>query len=162
MRVAIVRSDVGHMYLDDIENTSQRDFSSEPAGQSRYLHRPTDAELTAILAKYSITLVTLPLATLRAAVYPTAVTVNVASATLTALAGISALAPTAQAACVADLQNAIAPSLVETGPVLLSFVYGVLSKMKVATFQPGGTRGNLPAGIAAAIVANDGSTVYTV
>jgi len=50
MRVAIVRSDLGqHLYLDDVENRSQRCFSSEPAGQSRYFHKPTNAELLAAL-----------------------------------------------------------------------------------------------------------------
>lgn len=160
MRVAIVRTDLGHLYLDDVENTSQRHFSSEPAGQSRYFHRPSDAELTAVLAKYGITTATLSLATLRAAVYPSATTVNVAPATLTALAGITALTAT-QAACVADLQNLIAPSLVETGPALLSFAYGKLSKLRSAAFQPGAGRSGLPAGIAVAIVANDGSTAFT-
>lgn len=50
MRVALVRSDIGRVYLDDIENTSQRNFSSEPAGQSRYFEVPTDAQLASMLA----------------------------------------------------------------------------------------------------------------
>jgi len=37
------------LYISDVENTSQRCFSSEPRGQSRYLSRPTDSELLAVL-----------------------------------------------------------------------------------------------------------------
>jgi hypothetical protein len=172
MRVAALRTDIGHLNLDDVENSSQRNFSSEPAGQSRYFHAPTDAELTAVLAKYGITTTTLPLATLRTAVYGGATapyaSVNVASATLIALAGISALAATPQAACVADLQNLIAPSLVETGPVLLSFVYGKLHKLSNTSFQPGSpnaatiARLGYSAHAAVACVANDGSTPFVI
>jgi len=50
MRVALVRSDIGRVYLDDVENTSQRDFSAEPPGQSRYFEVPTDAQITSMLA----------------------------------------------------------------------------------------------------------------
>ncbi len=53
MRVAFLRSDVSRLYLDDIENSSQRCFSSEPAGQSRYFHQTTDAELLAVLNGYA-------------------------------------------------------------------------------------------------------------
>ena len=172
MRVAALRSDIKDIYLDDVENSSQRTFSSEPAGQSRYFHLPSDAELTAILTKYSITLITLPLATLRTAVYGAAVapfsSVDVSSATLVALAGISGLGPTPQAACVADLQNLIAPPLVETGPVLLSFVYGKLNKLSNVSYQPGSpnaatiARLGYIANAAVACVESDGVTPFSV
>ena len=269
MRVALVRSDLGHLYLDDIENASQRCFSSEPVGQSRYFHKPTDAELSAVLAakanltvlgsdtaatvatngsnqtklniktsasaaftqvvvtsgatqtkasiasdlnaafaaaglglvarvtaatKIAIDSVTggpnayinidasspstaalqtqlglstgatvgLTLAALKTAVYPTAVTVNVAPATIEALSTFVNMTTAQKAALDAAIADLVAPSLVETGPVLLSFVYGKLSKLKSALCQPGGARAGLPAGIAVAIVANDGSTVFSV
>lgn len=44
------------LYISDIENTSQRNFSSEPAGQSRYFRRPTDAELLGVLGGAYLTL----------------------------------------------------------------------------------------------------------
>jgi hypothetical protein len=160
MRVAIVRSDIGNLYLSDVENTSQRNFSSEPIGQSRYFKKPTDAALIAILTKYGITLITLPLVTLKLAIYPTTVTVDVSSTTLGNLAGIIALAPTLKAACIADFQALVAPRLVETGQVLLSFVYGIMSKIRSAAFQPGGARIGLPVGIGAAITLDDGVTPY--
>lgn len=162
MRVAIVRSDLSKIYLDDVENSSQRNFSSETSGQSRYFHKPTDAQLQAVLTSYGIATGTLSVATLKAAVYPSATTVNVADATINTLAGISALASGPKAAITLALQDLIAPKLVETGPVLLSFVKGKLSKLASASFRPGGARGIVPAGIAAAIVANDGSTAFTV
>jgi hypothetical protein len=275
MRVGIVRSDIGKVYLSDVENRSQRCFSSEPAGQSRNFVKPTDDALLAVLnakailsakgdnasatsnttggnnvlrvrtnpvGTYSVITVTsnaalskaqlaadlntgflnagLPLvatvlaapdlnkiqidtvypetgpsatlqidttangstlnaalhstwaagppnlaglsvAALKAAVYPSATTINVASATITALSTFASMQTAAQTALVTAVQDAVAPALVETGPVLLSFVYGVLSKLRSTAFQPGGARIGLPAGVAAAIVANDGSTVFT-
>ncbi len=268
MRVAIVRSDIGHMLLDDVENSSQRNFSSEPAGQSRYFHKPSDAELLAALnatakltirgsntsatvdttganatklniktsASASFTQVTvtsnatlakativselnaafvaaglglvarlsgtnqvtidttakgpdayvsvsasspstgalhtvlgitaaattgLSVSALKTAVYPTSTTVDVSSATVTALSTFSLLTTGDSAALVSRVADVVAPTLVETGPVLLSFAYGKLSKLRSASFRPGGDRAILPAGIAAAIVENDGSTAYT-
>ena len=158
MRVAIVRSDLGHLYLDDVENSSQRNFSSQPAGQSKYFHKPTDAELTALLVAAGVA--STNLGALKTAAYPTATPVDVSSATLGAVAGLTALSSGPQAARVAKLQDAMAPSLVETGAVLLAFAYGKLSKLKSAAFQPGAGRA-VPAGIAAAIVANDGTTPFT-
>lgn len=281
MRIGIVRTDIQKVYLADLENTSQRNFSSEPPGQSRYISRPTDAQLTAALvaggahvsilgtvagatkatngpsnvlrvrtsptAAFSVITVTssatlanaqlitelntgigtagLPLvarlgnagtplqvllestvngpsayleidttangsnlntavgfaaggvilngltpATLRVAVYPTATTINVASATITALGSSPAVANATfgnlttvqQAAIVLAVQDSVAPKLVETGRALLSFDRGIIAKLRSALFQPGGARSGLPAGIAAAVVANDGSTVFSV
>lgn len=160
MRVAIVRSDIGHFLLDDVENSSQRCFSSQTVGQSRYFSKPTDAQLTALLVAAGVA--GSNLGALKTAVYPTSVTVDVSSATIGGVTGIVGLGAGPKAILVAKIQDLVAPSLVETGPVLLSFVKGKLSKLRVAGFQPGGTRSGLPAGIAAAIVENDGSTVFTV
>jgi hypothetical protein len=43
----------------------------------------------------------------------------------------------------------------------LSFAQGKLSEMVKTTFQPGGARAGLPAGIAVAVLEDDGVTVYT-
>jgi hypothetical protein len=269
MRVGIVRSDVGKLYLSDVENKSQRNFSSQPKGQSRYLSKPTDAQLAtllgtvAFLTKYgsvgaatfdttvangtklnirtaatqpftqvvvtsSATLAVaqvvsdlnkafvnaglglharisntnhvsidttakgpsayleisaaspsagalhtvlglataalngLTVAALKTAVYPTAVTVNVATATIAALSTFSLMASADQTALVTAIANTIAPRLVETGFALRSFAYGVISKVASATYQPGGARIGLPAGIGAAVVADDGSTPFSI
>lgn len=274
MRVGVVRSDISKVYLSDVENRAQRNFSSEPAGQSRNFAKPTDAQLTAVLnakailsakgdntsatsnttggnnvlrirtttGSYTVINVTsnaaLPKATLvaelntafasaglplvatllsggdankvqidtvapnsgpsaklqidtaangstlnallhsgwavappnltglavsalKAAVYPTGTTINVASATITALSTFADMQAAAQTALVAAVADAVAPSLVETGPVLLSFAYGQLSKLRSSSFQPGGARIGLPAGVAVAIVDDDGSTPFT-
>lgn len=267
MRVAIVRTDISKIYLADVENSSQRDFSSQPKGQSRYLVHPTDAQLTAVLNQYALatllggnagpydttvsngtklnirtvasgayTQVTVrsgaavtaaqiaadlnlaftnasigatarvagtavaidtvaggpdvnldldasspsaavlqtvlglsttaaagaTLAALKAAIYPTAITVNVASATIigiaTSLTNLSAAQKTALVDAVADL---VAPQLVETSLVLRSFSYGDIAGLRSASFQPGGSRSGIPAGVAAAVVADDGSTPFT-
>jgi len=42
------------LYIDDIENTSQRNFSSQPKGQSRILRRPTDDEVLAVMSNVAI------------------------------------------------------------------------------------------------------------
>lgn len=274
MRVGIVRSDIGKVYLADVENRSQRNFSSQPAGQSRSFGKPTDARLLVLLNSLAVlsakgantsatvnttggnnvlrvrtttgsfTVITvtsnaalpkatlaaelntafvnaglklvatvltggdankiqidtvapnagpagrleldtaangstlnallsagwaasppaltgLSLAALKAAVYPTGTTIDVSSGTITALSTFADMQATAQTALVAAIADEVAPSLVETGPVLLSFAYGQLSKLRSTSFQPGGARVGLPAGVAVAIVTNDGSTPYT-
>jgi hypothetical protein len=268
MRIGIVRSDIGNLYLSDVENSSQRNFSSEPRGQSRYFSKPTDAQLQAAMnasanltirgsdtaatvdttvangtrlniktsaaaaftqvtvtsnatlakaqivtelnaqfalnglglvarisgtnqvtidstakgaAAYIATSASSPstgalhtvlgiaaaattpisVATLKAAVYPTSTTVNVAAATINALGTFALMTPAQQTANVASIADVVAPTLVETGPALLSFVHGQISKLRSATFRPGGARSGIPAGIAAAVVASDGSTVFS-
>ncbi len=268
MRIGIVRTDIARIYLSDIENASQRDFSSQPKGQSRYFVHPTDAQLTAVLNKYALAtllgtntstfnttgsngtklnirtstsgsyvqvtvrsgaavtaaqivsdlnlsfknagiaalarvagtsvaidttvggpgvnldldastpstatlqtvlgLSTSPvagvtLAALKSAIYPTATTVNVASATIIALGGAGGLvnlSAAQQAAVVGAVQDLVAPRLVETGPAIRSLAFGILSKMASPTFQPGGARSKLPAGIACVVLADDGSTSF--
>jgi hypothetical protein len=354
MKVGIVRADIGHIYLQDVENSSQRDFSSQPYGQSRYFHMPTDTEIQAQLNLYAFltvqgtdmgatanttvangtklnikasaaapftqvvvtsgaavtktqivsdlngqfafyglplvarisgtnqvtidttlgganaylsisaaspsagtlqnvlglgtpTLTPLAMATLKNAVYvgvtaiagqtgaaasisnPNGVTatvtgltgmtasavgqaltisssstpgnngtfwitqylsstsvvianpdaatdssgavhwaqytyvgVNVAPATINALSTFTYLSSTAQTNLDNAIANIIAPSLVETGQVLLSFFSGNLSKYISPNFQPGNTRSGLPAGVAAAIVHDDGMTPFTI
>jgi len=94
--------------------------------------------------------------------------VNVSAATLNALSTFALMTAAQQAALDAAIADTVAPSLVETGPVLLSFVYGKLSKLSSAAFIPGAPqvatelRVGLPVGHAAAIVANDGVTPFTV
>ncbi|HED06034.1 MAG TPA: hypothetical protein ENI61_05055 [Ignavibacteria bacterium] len=55
MRAGFVnRTDIPNgLYIDDIENTSQRNFSSQPVGQSRILRRPSDTELVTVLDSYA-------------------------------------------------------------------------------------------------------------
>lgn len=268
MRVGFVRTDIQRFYLNDVENTSQRCFSSEPRGQSRYFKKATNAQLLTVLNAYAVlslrgsigaatfvttapanvlkirklatsafttitvtsggavpiatvrddlnrgftanslpfvasiaagnfiqidtvvpnsgpsarmeldvvanstlnavlgfnvlgvTVTGLPVATVAAAVYPTPVTVDVSDATINALSSFSLLDTTKQTALDDAIADLVAPRLVETGPVLLSFAYGNLSKLRSATFQPGGARVGLPAGIAAYITADDGVTPF--
>lgn len=266
MRIAIVRTDIQKIYLSDIENSSQRDFSSEPKGQSRYFVHPTDAQLTAVLNQYALaTLVgsntqnfdttgsngtklnvrttaagaykqvtvrsglavtaaqivadlnvgfrdqgvaalarvagtavaidttaggpnvslqisaSLPstatlqtvlglsttavpgvtLSALKAAVYPTATTANVAQATILALGSLNDMSTAAKAAVVAAVQESVAPRLVETSLVLRSFSYGVIASLKSPGFRPGGSRSGLAAKAAAYVLADDGSTIFS-
>lgn len=266
MRVGAIRTDIQKVYLADIENRAQRCFSSEPPGQSRYLAKPSDADLKEVLDTYAFlslygsnnaatvdtsmganellikvkatdsfttisvtenaatakTLIRdeintqleaagLPLvarlagnrliidstgtnsgpgayiaididanstlnpvvgftagalsglsvAALKAAVYAGG-SVDVSDATITALSTFQYLTTAAQDDLVAGVADLVAPSLVETGPVLLSFVYGNLSKYNAADFQPGGDRVGLPSGAAVVCLEDDGSTLFSV
>lgn len=97
-----------------------------------------------------------------AAVYPTATTIDVSSATIIAVdPAFAGLSSDDQAALVLAIADTIAPKLIETGYAQLSFVSGKMSKMKVAGFRPGGVRAGKPAGIAIAVVEDDGSTAYS-
>jgi hypothetical protein len=265
MRIGIVRTDIQKIYLSDVENSSQRDFSSQPNGQSRYFSHPADAALVAILNTYALTtllgtnastfdttgsngtklnirtkttdaykqvtvrsgatvtaaqivadlnlafkngniaatarvsgthvaidssvggpgvslslsasspstatlqtvlglstvaVVGLSLAALKAAVY-TGGSIDVSSATLLALSSFASMSAAEQTALVGAVQVAVAPRLVETGPVLLSFVDGVISQLVKPTFQPGGSRGGLVAGKAAVVLADDGVSIFS-
>jgi hypothetical protein len=53
MRVGLIRQDLSRIYLDDVENTSQRNFSSQPPGQSRYFEFPSNTTLTSVLNQYA-------------------------------------------------------------------------------------------------------------
>lgn len=272
MRIGIVRDDLPKgIYIDDIENTSQRNFSSQQKGQSRYLKKPTDAEITAFLTEdavvpvsttgtdtaatvdtssndtlrirrgasdaYVVVTVTsgattaktviandlnlaflnqgLPFvasvgasneliikskapntgpsgrlqidtvangstlstavgfnvagvivsgvttAAFKAVVYPTSTNIDVGTASLTALFSTSELEVPELEILIEQTQDFIAPRFVETGMVLRSFSSGVISQLSSPDFQPGGDRGNLTAGTAAAVLADDGVTIFT-
>lgn len=164
MRVGVVRNDMGQgLHLDDLLSRNQYPYASQVAGQSRVIRKPTDAELGSIVESYPIAGVTAALVTaLKTAVYPTSVTINVSQATIIgADAAFGALSGPNQAAFAADIAEAVAPYLVETGDAVLSFAAGKMAAMKSATFQPGGARAGLPAGIAIAAVEDDGSTPFT-
>lgn len=98
------------------------------------------------------------LADVKTAVYPTLVTIDVSQATIIgANAGFALLSGPNQTALALAIADLVAPQFVETPMAVMSFAKGVISKMRVATFKPDG----LVAGIAAAVVENDGVTVYT-
>lgn len=88
--------------------------------------------------------------------------------TFTTMEGYSGSAPTSSfLSLAAAVQNTIAPSLIETGPVLLSFALGKLSKLLNPAFTPGSpqatteTRLGSTTGAAVFITANDGHTAYS-
>ena len=274
MRVGIVRTDLGSygLYLSDFESRVQRDFSSEPAGQSRQVHYATDAMLDAALVRVGVvsersidigvtantaiddtlrirknaadpfsvivvpagvvtpktvirdalnsgfsianipfvaeilgvnqiqinstailnsgptarleidsvvngsTLNTavgfpvggavvtgLPVGVLRAVTYPAPLIIDVSAPTILGLSTWALLSVPQQNILVEYLAEVIAPRFVETGQVLLSFVDGILAKMRSPTFQPGGpVKAILPAGIAAAILQDNGVTPFSV
>lgn len=92
-------------------------------------------------------------------IYPTGTTVDV-STTAIAVAFPGVTEDPEGADVVDALAELVAPKFVETGDVLLSFSYGKMSRMRDATFQPGGTRAGLPAGISIAVVEDDGVTPF--
>ena len=88
--------------------------------------------------------------------------VDVSVATINALSSFASMTTAQKTSLDNAVANLVAPSLVETGPVLLSFVYGKLHKLASAAFQPGGTRIGLFAAPAIAVVASDGVTPFTI
>ena len=270
MRVGIVRSDIGSVYLSDVENRAQRCFSSEPAGQSRYFKKPSDESFLGLLNTYGFigvkgnataatrdtdpgnvlrirdrnygayTVVTVTssntlaigtlvselntafvnasirvtasldgsnhiilqsngsnvgpdahiqldtvgngstlnpaihsgwtagvnrsgvtVSTLKSTIYPTGTTVNVSSSQIDNITAFLELTSGTLSTLVSHIADLAAPRLVETGPVLLSFTYGILSKLASSSFQPGGSRIGLPAHNGAYLLEDDGSTPFT-
>ena len=100
--------------------------------------------------------------TLSSTVYPAPNTIDVSSASILALSTFTYLTTAAQDALVGAVADTVAPSIVETGPALLSFVYGNLSKYRSSSFRPGGERVGLVAGPAVAVVDDDGVTPFSV
>ena len=101
-------------------------------------------------------------ADIQTAVYPTAITIDVTAGTVVGSnANFGELSGADQTALTAAVANLVAPFLVETGYAQLSFVSGIMSELVKTTFQPGGARAGLPAGIAVAVLEDDGVTPFT-
>lgn len=100
----------------------------------------------------------LSLTALKAGVYPTAVTIDVSPANMIATLGAAhSRISAANAALLTNaVANLVAPYLVPTPMVVMSFAKGVISKMRSVAFKPDG----LIAGIAAAVLEDDGVTPY--
>lgn len=54
MRIGVIRSDIGKIYMADVESRSRRDFPLEPPGNTRYAHKPTDDELISIMRRRAV------------------------------------------------------------------------------------------------------------
>lgn len=271
MLVIPIRSDLRSLYINDIENRSQRNFSSEPAGQSLYVNKGTNAEFSEALENYgyvalisstnsntfnttsgnntlvvkdsasgssktiSVTsnaaltraalvsdlntgfsaqgvslsarvydtnrvviestgtnkgsvayieilssstleddlgLSTTPvtsvdLETLLDKVYPTSTSANVSESQMQTISQFAGLSDSKIEALTGAIQSVAGFNLVETGPVLLSFAYGTLSKLSSSSYQPGAQNGvsnvhvDLPVGPAVVCLENDGSTLFS-
>jgi hypothetical protein len=155
----------GYPFVASIVGTNQIQIDTTIAGQNALLDIDTFANGSTLNTPLGLTdgatLTPLTLTALRTAVYPTTTTIDVSSATVTALSTFANLTTTQQADLVDGIADVIAPSLIETGPALLSFAYGNLSKLRDTTFQPGGSRIGLTAGPAVAVLADDGVTPFT-
>jgi hypothetical protein len=88
--------------------------------------------------------------------------VFVDSATLNKLGTWTSMQTAHQTTFYTAIRDLICPRFVETGPVLLSYVYGEFSKLRSQSFQPGGARIGLAAGPAAQFLVDDGSAVFTI
>lgn len=152
-RVTVIRTDVPFMYLNDLENRSQRNPPYEGVGQSRYVgsvvlgngngrFETIQAFLLSVSATESVA--TLLAGTVGSSDVSTGtIQSTIASVVLTAGELI-------------ELQDLLSFRFVETGPFLLSFDSGVISGLLAATFT------NVDvAGIAIEVFADDGSTTFT-
>lgn len=156
MYVGVIRGDLpGPVFLADLEATSQTNFPTEPAGQARYISRPNLANITAYLAAQSLSASATALIT---ATVPIGGPVNVASATIKAVAGLGAATVTQ----VTALQGMLAYHFTETDVDIKSFAVGNLQGLLKSTFSPDPNR--IPAlaqGPAIGVVLDDGSTAFT-
>lgn len=148
-----------------VANKLQINTTSDDAGPTGYLEVDSVANGSTLNTAVGFPvggaiLTGLSLAALKAAVYPTPITIDVSSANIAALSTFGFLSASDLANLVDAIAEAVAPRLVETGPALLSFVYGIMSKMVDPNFQPGGARIGLPAGVACAIVEDDGVSPF--
>lgn len=269
MRIGCIRSDIGGIYISDVENTSQRNFSSEPFGQSRNLKKPSSDVLSSVLGSFGsvsvlgsntsasvdtssnntlrirqgsgsflsitvptgasvskasiatslttvmlangmeamaavsgnnqiliystgsnkgpsasleidtvangstlstavgfnssgVTLTGLSVSSLVSAVYPTASTIDVSSATILALSSFSTLLGSDKTALVNAIADAVAPHFIETELVVQSATSGQLSKLASSGFHPGYGHTGLPAGAAVVLLSDDGSSNWTI
>lgn len=156
MRVGIIRGDLpAPLFMADLEPTSQTNFPTEPAGQTRYVGRPDPTRIAAYLTSQGLTVV---VADLIAATLPVGGPLDVSSATITGVAGLGAATAT-QVTRIADL---IAPKFVDSEAAIKSFQVGNLAKFRSASYNPDPNRlPALTAGAAIAVVADDGVTAFT-
>jgi len=151
MRVAVIRGDLpGPLFIADLEPTSQVSPSLEH-GQTRYLSRPDMTKIAAYLTSQSLVASASALVT---ATVPVSGPVDVSSATIKAVAGLSG----ATATQVTALQDLLAPKLVETTVARASWTSGNLKKLRSASFTPDPNR--LGTGAAIVVVQDDGVTAY--
>jgi len=156
MRVAVIRGDLSKpLFLADLEPKSTANFSAETSGQNRYLSRPDATKIAAYLAAQSLVASATGLIT---ATVPVSGPVDVSSATIKGVSGLSG----ATDPQVLALQDFLAPRIIETDWAKKSFLFGNLAGYRSASFNPDPRRNPaLVNGAAIAIVADDGSTTYS-
>jgi hypothetical protein len=153
MRVGVIRGDLsGPLFLSDLEPTSQVN-PNQDEGQTRYLTRPSVVNVAAYLAAQSLAASAADLIT---ATVPVGGPLNVAPATIRAVTGLSGATNTQ----VTALQDLLAPRIVETVVAKASWQKGCLFGLRSASFSPDPNR--FATGAAIAVVADDGSTPFTV
>lgn len=158
MRIAVIRGDLSKpIFLADLEPKSTANASVEsPLGQNRYLSRPDATRIAAYLASQSLAASATALIT---ATVPVGGPVDVSSATITGVSGLGSATVTQ----VTALQDLLAPRIVETDVAKKSFLFGNIFGYRSASFNPDARRNPpLSNGAAIAVVADDGSTPYTV
>jgi len=155
MRVAVIRGDLpGPIFIADLESTSQYNPSTEAPGQTRYLSRPSATAIAQYLTAQGLVA---SATTLITATVPVGGPVDVSSATIKGVSGLSG----ASAAQVTALQDLLAPQFYETQSAKESFQVGNLAKFRSSTFNPDPRR--IPAftnGAAISVVADDGVTAF--
>lgn len=151
MRVGVIRGDLsGPIFLSDLEPTSQVN-PTQDHGQTRYITRPSVAAITAYLASQSLAASASGLIT---ATVPVGGPVNVAAATIRAVAGLGGATDDQ----VTALQDLLAPRIIETLVAKASWEKGCIHGFRVAGFTPDPNR--FATGAAIGVVEDDGSTPF--
>jgi len=156
-RVTVIRNDIPRVYVNDLENRSQRNRPYQTEGQTQYLggfataldngriEALTDFLLTGIAAGAA----TESAATVLAATVDSS---DVSTATIQSTIASRVLTAGELATC----QDLLSTRFVETGPFLLSFDRGVLAGLLDSNFTYLGTTG-----AAIEVFEDDGSTGFS-
>lgn len=156
MRVAVIRGDLSKaLFIADLEPKSQADASVEsPKGNARYVSRPNATTIQKYLDAQALVATA---STLITATVPVGGPVDVSSATIKGVSGLSG----ATDAQVLALQDLLAPQFVETDAAKKSFLAGNLAGFRSSGFNPDPRREPpLTPGAAIAVVQDDGSTPF--
>lgn len=159
MRVGIIRGDLpGPLFLADLEPTSQTNFPTEPAGQTRYVSRPNTTTVGAALASAKAAIlgtgaISFPLTidgtndTLLLKDHSSAVAFTTVTIAHAAYASLTTLLVAVNAALVAAALNITAPSgLSTTRLILVGSVTGPGAYVALDTVAHGST-GNTDLGL---------------
>ena len=155
MRVGIIRGDLpGPLFLADLEPTSQTNFPTEPAGQTRYVGRPNLTVIGAYLTAQGLSASASDLVT---ACLPVGGPLDVSSSTIKGVSGLGSATDDQ----VEHLANLMAPKFIDTDVAIKSFLIGNLAGYLSSSYVPDPSRHpEMTPGAAISVVQDDGVSAF--